>query len=151
MMLPSIIQRLQRAAQPEFSEFGIVFVDRKEQEEFFSWKQLYVRAQKAAGRLSKLGIKKDDRIAIILPTCVEFIDALLGCQLIGAIPIPLYPPVRLGKLDEYFNRTSNMLREANVCALITNRKIKRILGQLLARYKPSHGIILSSSASSSKP
>lgn len=142
MILPTINQRLKRSAGPEFAKRGIVFIDRKEQETFFSWADIYQRAQMAAGYLRKLGIQKGDRVAIVLPTGISFIDSFLGCQLIGAIPVPLYPPVRLGRLDEYFEKTASMLQAANICALVTDRKIKRIIGQVIARYNPKHGVIL---------
>ena len=48
---------------------------------------------------------------MILPTCVEFLDSFLGVILAGGIPAPLYPPIQLGKLDEYFARTQRMLEK----------------------------------------
>jgi acyl-CoA synthetase (AMP-forming)/AMP-acid ligase II len=48
--------------------------------------------------------------------------------LAGAVPVPLYPPVRLGRLDEYAARTAAMLRAATARLVITDRRIRRLLG-----------------------
>ena len=36
-------------------------------------------------------------------------DAFFGALLAGAVPVPLYPPVRLGRLEEFHARTARML------------------------------------------
>jgi len=124
---------------------GFFFVDRRENETFFSFPQLYLRVQRAAAHLQSIGIKKGDCVAIFLPTSIDFLDIFLGAQYIGAIPVPLYPPVRLGKLDEFFARTAAMLQAVQAKLIVTNKQIKRILGQLINLYTPPKGILLASS------
>ena len=117
---------LQKASQAK-EKVGFIFVNRKEEEIFYHFSQVNTRSQKAASALYKLGIRKGDFVAIMLPTSIEFMDCFLGAQAIGAIPVPLYPPMRLGKLDEYFIRTGAMLKkvEAKILHAITNPKIKQ--------------------------
>ena len=138
----TLIKLLSKAHKPNA---GFVFVDREEKETSFSFAQVYERTQKSAANLIHLGIKKGDRIAIFLPTSIEFMDVFLGAQYIGAIPVPLYPPMRLGKLDEFFARTAAMLHSVQANIIITNAQIKRILGQLVAKYTPPKGVVLASS------
>ncbi|MBN1627206.1 MAG: acyl--CoA ligase [Deltaproteobacteria bacterium] len=45
----------------------------------------------AASSLVELGIKKGDRCALILPTCLDFIRILYGVQHIGAVPAAVNP------------------------------------------------------------
>ena len=48
--------------------------------------------------------------------------------LAGGIPAALYPPLRLGKLDEYFVRTGRMLQTIGARFLVSEPRIRRILG-----------------------
>ena len=130
--------------QADKSGSGFVFVDRRENETYFSFTEIHKRTQRAGTHLHNMGIQKGDRIAIMLPTSIDFIDTFLGAQYIGAIPVPLYPPVRLGKLDEFFERTATMLNAVEAKVIVTNPQIRRILGQLLVQYNPPKGIILTS-------
>ena len=122
-------------------EDRLTFIDRREQETAYHWSVIYARARRAAGALAAQGVRPGDRVAIILPTGVSVMDALFGCQLLGAVPVPLYPPVRLGRLDEYYDRTAHMLRAVEARALITERRIQRLLGQVFVRYAPPLGTL----------
>ena len=51
--------------------------------------ELYERASKAARSLKAIGIKQGDSVGILMSNCIEFVDLLLGSQLIGAIPVPI--------------------------------------------------------------
>jgi len=119
----------------------LTFIDRRENETPIHWREVYARARRAAGALAASGVKPGDRVAIILPTCPEFIDALFGLQLLGATPVPLYPPVRLGRLTEYFDKTAAMLQAVSAAALITTGRVRRVMGQVVARYAPPLGLI----------
>src|SRR5258708_2297621 len=82
------------------SPHGLAFVGMDEHETVFSWAELHARAQKTAAGLARDGVRPGDRVALILPTSVDFVDAFFGTLLSGAIPVPLYPPVRLEHLEE---------------------------------------------------
>ena len=132
---------LQEAAKDP-QKVGFIFVNRKEEETFYHFSKVNERSQKAATTLYKLGIRKGDFVAIMLPTSIEFMDCFLGAQAIGAVPVPLYPPMRLGKLDEYFLRTGAMLQKVQAKILITEARIRRILGELRNHYRPPLGFVL---------
>jgi fatty-acyl-CoA synthase len=129
----TISSRLQRSASTNDNGKGIIFVDRKENEIKWSWAQIWERACRSASHLRSQGVKNGDSVGIILPTGIEFMDSYFGCQIIGAIPIPLYPPVRLGRLDEYISKTVAMFEAANIQFLISNKRTGRILGQVVVK------------------
>jgi acyl-CoA synthetase (AMP-forming)/AMP-acid ligase II len=110
---------------------GIRFVDRSEQDTFFPYEEIFRRAARLAGGLRALGINRGDRVAVILPTSIDFLDAFYGTTLAGAVPVPLYPPIRLGRLDEYHARTAGMLTSSGARLLITDKRIRRLLGKTL--------------------
>ncbi len=136
-----LIAYLEKAALQNKPDAGLRFLDRRENAEWYDWQTIYTRALKAAGALHAAGVKSGDRVAIILPTCIGFIDTFLGCQVLGAIPVPMYPPVRLGRLDEYFERSAAMLDAVKAVAVVSNSQVNRVLGKLLPLYPLRLGFI----------
>jgi acyl-CoA synthetase (AMP-forming)/AMP-acid ligase II len=118
---------------------GVRFIDRAEKDTFYSYDAIYQRAACIAGGLEQLGIRRGDRVALILPTSVDFFDAFYGATLAGAVPVPLYPPVRLGRLDEYHTRTAGMLRASGARLLLTEKRTRRLLGRTLQHTSPELG------------
>jgi acyl-CoA synthetase (AMP-forming)/AMP-acid ligase II len=108
---------------------GARFLTASLAETFYSYDDLLKRIKTSAATLQGNGVKKGDRVAVILPTSIYFFDAFLGAQLAGALPTALYPPFRLGKLDEYFARLHEMLERIGARYLITDSRIKKLLGQ----------------------
>jgi acyl-CoA synthetase (AMP-forming)/AMP-acid ligase II len=115
------------------SDEAVIFVDGDERERRFGWREVRRRARRAAASFAGAGVRPGDRVAIVLPTCPEFFDAFLGTQLAGAVPVPLYPPVRLGRLDEYHQATARMLERVGARLLVTDERIRRLLGRTVAR------------------
>jgi fatty-acyl-CoA synthase len=121
--LPEILLNLETCTR-----WGARFVAPSEEATFYPYQDVLRRAQQAAANLQARGLRRGDRVALILSTSIEFFDALLGVQLAGGIPAALYPPFRLGKLDEYFARLRKMLSKVGARFLITEGRIKRLLG-----------------------
>ena len=107
---------------------GARFVARGGEATLHPYRDVLARAKAAAGALQALGLRPGDRVAIVLNTSIEFFDAYLGVQLAGGVPAALYPPLRFGKLDEYFERTRRMLDKIGARYLVTDSRIRAILG-----------------------
>ena len=54
-----------------------------------TYKELYERASKSACSLKSMGIGSGDSVGILMSNCLEFVDLLIGSQLIGAVPVPI--------------------------------------------------------------
>ncbi len=132
----SLVRALETASH---SRRGVRFLDRKENAQHVSYAQLFERASAVAGGLHKLGIGRGDRVALILPTGLSFFDAFFGAMFAGAVPVPMYPPVRIGRLDEYHVRTAAMIRGAGARLVLTDARIRRLLGQTIERAVPELG------------
>lgn len=132
-MSRTLVHHLGLTAVEAPPEDEVILVDRREQETRFHWSEVHARAERAAQALWALGVRPGDRVALVLQTEIAFLDALFGCQRIGAIPTPLYPPVRLGRLDEYVARTVAMLEAVDATMLLTNRRIRSLLGQVVSQ------------------
>ncbi|MFQ5789852.1 MAG: fatty acyl-AMP ligase, partial [Acidobacteriota bacterium] len=109
------------------------FVGRGDGETAYSYEDVYLRAAEVAAGLERCGVRRGDRIGVNLPTSIEFYDAFFGISLAGAIPVPFYPPVRLGRLDEYHARTAAMLQVSEARLVLTDRRVRRLLGKTVER------------------
>lgn len=123
------------------TEAGLRFVDGRERAHELSYRKVYERALRAGGALAEAGVQSGEHVAIILPTAPVFFDAFFGALAIGAVPVPLYPPVRLGRLDEYHARTASMLRGCDAVAVVTERRIDRVLGRTLEHAPLKLGVV----------
>lgn len=121
------------------SETGLRMLNRYEEAEFHPYPELWRRALAVCGGLQMMGVKPGDRVALVYPTCVEFIDSFFGTIMAGAVPVPLYPPVRLHRLEEYEARTTRMLQAVSARLVLAENRVRRILGPAVAAAKPPLG------------
>ncbi|HWN45054.1 MAG TPA: AMP-binding protein, partial [Thermoanaerobaculia bacterium] len=133
----TLIDLLERAGR--HPEGGIRFLDRAERDRWVGWAEIRERAKGVCGGLRELGIGRGERVALVFPTGLEFFEALFGILLAGAVPVPLYPPVRLGRLDEYFRRTARMLEISGARLVLADARVRRILGEAIAAARPPLG------------
>src|SRR6201999_259284 len=127
------------------SEHGLVFVDRKEQDHKVSFVRIREQDLSVAADLVRRGGNKGDRVALVLPTCPEFVECFFGVLCAGTIPVPLYPPLRLGKLDEFHRKTTAMLKAVNAVMVVTDERIRRFLGVAVVDSAPTLGCVTASS------
>src|ERR1700741_4674806 len=138
----TLTEMLAAAAQTQVSLF---FVNRKEQDLEVPMTRVRERALSIAGDLTARGGRMGDRVAPVLPTCPEFVECLFGVLCAGAIPVPLYPPVRLGRLEEYHSKTAAMLRAVDAALVVTDESIRRFLGAPVQLAAPRLGCVTASS------
>ncbi len=130
---PTLVDALAAAAR---HPSGVTFVDLSERETFVPWAEVRSRAGRAAAALAGMGVAPGDRVAIVLRTEPAFLDAFFGAWLAGAVPVPLYPPVRLGRMDEYAETTGRMLALAGARVVVSRGGVRRLLGEAVERGGP---------------
>ena len=118
---------------------GLRLVDRAERAVWHPWTEVRERSLAVAGGLRALGIGRGERVPLVFPTGLEFFEAFFGVLQAGAVPAPLYPPVRLGRLDEYLRRTARMIERTGARLVLADLRVKRILGESIARARPVLG------------
>src|SRR5579864_1906413 len=91
-----------------------------------SYGQLLETASHVAAGLVERGLRRDETVAIMLPTCADFFYAFFGVMLAGGIPVPIYPPARPDKIEEYVRRQVGILRNAEVRFLISFDQVKSV-------------------------
>ena len=121
------------------ADVGLRLLDRAERESWYSWAEIWDRVVATCGGLQRVGVEPGDRVALVFPTSIEFIDAFFGTVLAGAVPVPLYPPVRLHRLDEYSSRTARMLQAASARLVLADARLRPILGPAVVEAGPPLG------------
>ena len=104
-----------------------------EAEPFFTHAGIERSSARYGGALQALGLKKGDRVALILPDNADFVFAFLGAIRAGIVPVPIYPPTGLGKLTGYLENTLHIVARSGAKLLLTNAEIKRMLGSIAAQ------------------
>jgi fatty-acyl-CoA synthase len=102
--------------------------------------ELATAATAVSGGLHALGIAKGDRVALMLRTERAFFETFFGVLMIGAVPVPLYPPVRAEDVLAYARRQQGILRNAEARVLVTFAEAER-LATLMRGEVPSLGAI----------
>ncbi len=133
----TLVDMLERASHNP--ETGLRMIDRYEDAELFAYPDVWRRALGVCGGLQDLGVEPGDRVALVYPTSMEFVDAFFGTILAGALPVPLYPPVRLHRLEEYQARTIRMLRAVEAVLVLAESRVRRVLGPAVAAAEPPLG------------
>ncbi len=122
----SLVEILVSMASIEPNRPHIYFQDDKGNETTISYGELYEKAKIIAAGLQSYEIEPGDTIAIMLPSCEDFFYTFFAILLVGAIPVPIYPPFRPERIEEYAMREANILRNANTRLLITFHEAKRL-------------------------
>ncbi len=98
----------------------------------FSYTAIERASARYGGALQALGLRKGDRVALILPQAEDFILCFFGAVRAGIVPVPIYPPLGLGQLQSYLDNTRHIVAKSGARALVTSSKIKRMLGTVQA-------------------
>src|SRR5271170_1843329 len=98
----------------------------------FSFAAVERMSARFGGALQALGLRKGDRVALILPGNDDFILCFLGAIRAGIVPAPIYPPMALGQLQAYLDNTRHIVAKSGARVLVTTGKIKRLLGTVQA-------------------
>ncbi len=98
--------------------------------------ELFARGEAVARSLVQRGVGPGDTVAIMLPTSCEFFYTFAGVLLAGAVPVPIYPPFRADRTEEYAMRQSAILRNAGARLLVTFRQAEG-MARLLTPHVPS--------------
>src|SRR5438270_4076592 len=100
---------------------------------FVSFHDLRLASQRRAAHYLSAGLKRGDRVALIVPEGDHFIPAFLGALWAGLIPVPLYPPVSLGKLDAFMEALVSILNVARPRVLVTTERVGKVLWSAVGR------------------
>jgi fatty-acyl-CoA synthase len=125
-------------------ERGFTFLDAAGagQDRFVSFHALRADVARCAANLRARGLDRGDRIALVLPDGADFIPVFLGALWTGIVPIPLYPPVSLMKLEAFMETLLGILRVSTPRAIVTDGLCASLLGTAVGRVPSLEQVML---------
>lgn len=82
----------------------------------FTWRELNARINRVANVLLSLGLKKGDKVALLLPNTVELVELYWAIAKTGTVAVPLSPLLRGPGL-------ASLIQDSDAVALITCRDL----------------------------
>ena len=98
------------------------------------------KARAVASGLIARDIVPGDRVALMLPTGIDFFAAFFGILYAGAVPVPIYPPMRLSQLEDHLRRQIRILRNSGARLLVTMPEGRRLAGLLRAQLEDLNAV-----------
>lgn len=83
---------------------------------------VFEEARRWAARLHDLGVRRGDRVALLMESRVRTVEALLGAWMLRAAVVPLAPPRGLVAAPRSLERISAALRSSGAKVLLANPK-----------------------------
>jgi fatty-acyl-CoA synthase len=111
----------------QWPDLGYTFQDDRGNETFFTFPQIAEQTARRAAALQALGLGKGDRAGLIVVEPEDFVLSFLAMFRLGVVPVPLYPPLSLGNLDAYAERTARVLDSAEAKVLVASGSLQNIL------------------------
>ncbi|HVF56841.1 MAG TPA: fatty acyl-AMP ligase [Pyrinomonadaceae bacterium] len=112
---------------------GYYFVGFDSQEQFYSYGRVYAEALRRGAHLSALGLKKGDRVALIISKGPEFVLSFLGAIVAGIVPVPIYPPAAAKSIDGYLDNVTRIICESKAMILLTTEATKPLIESVAGR------------------
>src|SRR5262245_13571182 len=118
--MQTLIDALRAVAR--HTEKGITFVRSDGREQTLSYRQVWDEACRRAQFLRERGIGKGDRVVLTLPEPDDFVLTFFGSLAAGAVPVPLYPPQTLARLDAYLANLSRIVEVSGAKVIVTGNR-----------------------------
>jgi len=148
--LPRLTDILIKYAEVEPDRTHIYLQDEQGVEQTITYGELFTDANRIAAVLLQKKIRPGETVAMMLPTSREFFAVFFAISLAGAIPVPIYPPIRPDQVEDYVRRQAKILRNAGIRFLIGFAQA-RLLSHLLKSFIPSLDEVLDSKELLSHP
>lgn len=97
-----------------------------------TFRELADHAAKIGGALLELGLRKGDRLALVIIDNEEFIRVFLAALRVGIIPVPIYPPHSLTQVSQYMDRVNHILVSCDARVVVASSRVCMLFGGLTA-------------------
>jgi fatty-acyl-CoA synthase len=130
---PTFVHLLQRCSTDH--ESSHLYLDGWGGQERLSHAQLVVEAARLGRGMLAVGLRRGDRVALMLPQARQFCPSLLGALLAGVVPVPMSPPTGIGKMKGWSGTATAILRDSGARLLLADEELHALV-QSLAQQVP---------------
>lgn len=125
----TLIEALERAAAED--RLHLDLLDGRDQSHDLGYRDVLTGARRWAAWLANRGLKRGDKVIVLLPTGAEFVFAFYGVQMAGGVPVPCAPPYTFGGLEKYVANLGHVVRDCRATFFVTTARLKRAVGEVL--------------------
>ena len=119
----------------------LIFMDLKNRESRVSAADIQEKGRAVAQFLMSRGLKKDDRVVLMLPTGANFAYVYFGVLIAGGIPVPVSQPAGTSNIGKYLENLTHIIHDCEAKFFITYDKIKVIAGSLMTMPNLANGFL----------
>jgi fatty-acyl-CoA synthase len=96
-------------------------------------------ARLGQGMLSA-GLQRGDRVALMLPMARQFCSSILGALLAGVVPVPMSPPMTIGRMNSWSSTAAAILRHCGARLLLADEELRHAIVPLAAQAPDLEGM-----------
>lgn len=126
----TIAQAIARSASL-YPENRLTYIGSDGSSKSYTMVEVETKSAEIAAGLQARGVKKGDRIGMILIDPEEFAFVFYGCLRLGAVAVPLYPPMSMADLDAYIDRLTRISINAEATWIIASERVHKVLWQVV--------------------
>ncbi len=116
----------------QHADRAVTFVRTSGEERRVTFTELWEEGKRRGRALLALGVKKGDRVALILPEPDEFVLTFIGALTAGIVAVPMYPPQTLAKLEAYGDTVRHVLAASGASLLVASESLRGMIEENLA-------------------
>jgi fatty-acyl-CoA synthase len=127
----TLVEALYRLPDGEARGFRFIGLDRKER--YYPYAAMRAEAEKRAAFLAAAGLKKGDRVALLLPENDEFVLTFLGAAVGGFVPVPMYPQATFKAIEHYLDILGHIIETSDAGAVVCMPQNRDVMQKLEGR------------------
>jgi fatty-acyl-CoA synthase len=112
---------------------GFVFVKPDGTEKLHSFHDIAREAERRGAHLAARGLRKGDRLAMVVPDGDEFVLSFLGALFAGVVPVPIYPQLTFKNIEGYHETVAHIVRASGAAMLLTTASTRQYVEPVLPR------------------
>jgi fatty-acyl-CoA synthase len=128
---PTLVDAVRALARD--GERGFVFVRPDGTERLCTFRDIAAEAERRAGQLVARGLRKGDRLALVIPDGDEFVLSFLGAFFAGLVPVPIYPQLSFKNIESYHDTVAHIAQASGAAMLLTTTATKPFVDPVAAR------------------
>ena len=125
---------------------GLRFVGADGRERFYAYEEVWQEALRRAGHLAAHGLRRGDRLALVVPEGHEFVLAFLGALVAGIVPVPIYPSATFKRIEGYVDTVGHIVEAAGSRVLLTMEGMRPHMERVFERAPCLERLLLTETA-----
>ena len=128
---PTLVDAVRRLAADRAR--GFVFVRSNGDERLVTFQDIAEESERRAAHLAARGLRKGERLALVIPDGEEFVLSFLGALFAGVVPVPIYPQLSFKNVESYHDTVAHIGRASGAAMLLTTAATRPFVEPAAAR------------------